>query len=204
MRPKQFVKAAPSVKISNNSTKLAGGFGFSNGCAELTLKKPPPSPLKSLMASWEATGPRAIVRGPVASQEAIKLLSGDGGGFFNANSAHPFENPTALAGLMEMLLIFLIGTALTNTFGRMVGDERQGWALFAVMAVMFLAGAAAIYASEAAPNRAFDPLPSRPVGGRSPIRRQYGRQGGALRRRPVGAVRHRQHRVVGRRGGFHA
>ena len=101
---------------------------------------------------------QVLARGPVASQEAIKLLSGDGGGFFNANSAHPFENPTALAGLIEMLLIFLIGTALTNTFGRMVGDQRQGWALFAVMAVMFLAGAVAIYAAEAAPNPAFAPF----------------------------------------------
>jgi K+-transporting ATPase ATPase A chain len=88
---------------------------------------------------------QVLARGPVASQEAIKLLSGDGGGFFNANSAHPFENPTALAGLIEMLLIFLIGVALTNTFGRLVGDQRQGWALFAVMAVLFLAAAFAIY-----------------------------------------------------------
>jgi K+-transporting ATPase ATPase A chain len=95
-----------------------------------------------------------LARGPVASQEAIKLLSGDGGGFFNANSAHPFENPTALSGMLEMLLIFLLGTALTNTFGRLVGDERQGWALFAVMALMFLAGAAAIYASETTRNPA--------------------------------------------------
>jgi K+-transporting ATPase ATPase A chain len=93
-----------------------------------------------------------LARGPVASQVAIKLLSGDGGGFFNANSAHPFENPTALTGLLETLLIFLIGVALTNTFGRMVGDQRQGWALFAAMAVMFAAGLAVIYAGEAGPN----------------------------------------------------
>jgi K+-transporting ATPase ATPase A chain len=99
-----------------------------------------------------------LARGPVASQEAIKLLSGDGGGFFNANSAHPFEDPTALAGLVEMLLIFLIGTALTNTFGRMVGNERQGWALFAVMAVLFLVGATVTYAAEAANNPAFAAL----------------------------------------------
>ena len=97
---------------------------------------------------------QVLARGPVASQEAIKLLSGDGGGFFNANSAHPFENPTALTGLVEMLLIFLIGVALTNTFGRMVGDQRQGWALFAAMAVLFVAGVAIVYASEAAPNHA--------------------------------------------------
>jgi len=96
-----------------------------------------------------------LARGPVASQEAIKLLSGDGGGFFNANSAHPFENPTAFAGLVEMVLIFLLGVALTNTFGRMVGDQRQGWALFAVMSLLFLAGVAIVYVNEARENPAF-------------------------------------------------
>jgi K+-transporting ATPase ATPase A chain len=99
-----------------------------------------------------------LARGPVASQEAIKLLSGDGGGFFNANSAHPFENPTALTGLFEPLLILLIGAALTNTFGRIVGDTRQGWALLAAMAVLLLAGLAVVYASEAAPNHAYATL----------------------------------------------
>jgi potassium-transporting ATPase potassium-binding subunit len=98
---------------------------------------------------------QVLARGPVASQEAIKLLSGDGGGFFNANSAHPFENPTALTGLFEMLLIFLIGVALTNTFGRMVGDQRHGWALFAAMAILFAAGLTAMYASEASHNAQF-------------------------------------------------
>jgi K+-transporting ATPase ATPase A chain len=98
---------------------------------------------------------QVLARGPVASQEAIKLLSGDGGGFFNANSAHPFENPTALTGLFEMLLIFLIGVALTNTFGRMVGDQRHGWALFAAMAILFAAGLTTMYASEAAHNARF-------------------------------------------------
>src|ERR1700729_2586767 len=101
---------------------------------------------------------QVLARGPVASQMAIKLLSGDGGGFFNANSAHPFENPTALAGMLEMLLIFLIGVALTNTFGRMVGDQRHGWALFAAMAVMFTAGLLVIYASEATQNAALSPF----------------------------------------------
>jgi hypothetical protein len=95
-----------------------------------------------------------IARGPVASQEAIKLLSGDGGGFFNANSAHPFENPTALAGMVQMLLIFLVGIGLTGTFGRMVGDRRQGWALFTVMAALFVIALAAMYAAEAQPNPA--------------------------------------------------
>ena len=101
---------------------------------------------------------QVLARGPVASQEVIKLLSGDGGGFFNVNSAHPFENPTALAGMLEMLLIFLIGVALTNTFGRMVGDQRHGWALFAAMAVMFAAGLAVVYASEGTHNAALSPF----------------------------------------------
>jgi K+-transporting ATPase ATPase A chain len=95
---------------------------------------------------------QTIALGPVASQEAIKMLGTNGGGFFNANSAHPFENPTALANLVQMLLIFSIGAALTNVFGRMVGDQRQGWAIFAVMAVLFLAGTATVYWAEAAGN----------------------------------------------------
>jgi len=90
--------------------------------------------------------------GPVASQEAIKLLSGDGGGFFNAQSAHPFENPTALTNLLSMLLMPLIGAALTNCFGRMAGDERQGWALLAAMLALLLAGAVALHAAEGAAN----------------------------------------------------
>src|SRR6185437_5626689 len=87
---------------------------------------------------------QVIAQGPVASQEVIKMLGTNGGGFFNANSAHPYENPTALTNLIQMLLIFSIGAALTNVFGRLVGDERQGWAIFAVMAVLFLAGAATL------------------------------------------------------------
>src|SRR5579863_10426988 len=83
---------------------------------------------------------QVIAQGPVASQEVIKILGTNGGGFFNANSAHPFENPTALTNLVQMLLIFSIGAALTNTFGRMVGSERQGWTIFAAMGVLFLAG----------------------------------------------------------------
>jgi potassium-transporting ATPase potassium-binding subunit len=98
---------------------------------------------------------QVIARGPVASQLAIKMLSSDGGGFFNANSAHPFENPTPLSNLGEMMLIFVIGVALTNTFGRMVGDERQGWALLATMAVLFLAGVIMIYTAEAQSNPFF-------------------------------------------------
>jgi potassium-transporting ATPase potassium-binding subunit len=97
---------------------------------------------------------QVIALGPVATQKVIAVMSGDGGGFFNVNSAHPFENPTAFTGLIQMLLMFVIGVALTNTFGRMVGDQRHGWALFAVMAILFVAGLAAIYGSEAQPNTA--------------------------------------------------
>ncbi|OYV37995.1 MAG: potassium-transporting ATPase subunit KdpA [Rhodospirillales bacterium 20-64-7] len=104
-------------------------------------------------------GRQLIAQGPVASQEVIKMFGTNGGGFFNANSAHPFENPTALTNLIQMLLIFSIGAALTNVFGRMVGDQRQGWAIFAVMFVLFFAGAAVAYASEAAGNPLFAHLP---------------------------------------------
>ncbi len=92
---------------------------------------------------------QTIAEGPVASQEIIKELGTNGGGFMNANSAHPYENPTPLTNLVEMLAIFSIGAGLTHTFGKMVGDRRQGWALYAVMAILFLAGAApAIWAEQ--------------------------------------------------------
>jgi K+-transporting ATPase ATPase A chain len=80
---------------------------------------------------------QTIALGPVASQEAIKIVGTNGGGFFNANSAHPFENPTALTNFIQMISIFSIGAALTNVFGRMVGDVRQGWAVFAAMGLLF-------------------------------------------------------------------
>ncbi len=95
---------------------------------------------------------QTIAVGPVASQEVIKVFGTNGGGFFNANSAHPFENPNAITNLVQMLLIFSIGAALTNVFGRMVGNERQGWALFGVMGVLFLAGALTAYHFEAVGN----------------------------------------------------
>jgi potassium-transporting ATPase potassium-binding subunit len=98
--------------------------------------------------------PQVVARGPVATQEVIKLLSGDGGGFFNANSAHPFENPTPLTNLVEVLLIFALGAALTNCFGRMIGSERQGWILFCVMAVLFGLGVGGIYSMESHGNSA--------------------------------------------------
>jgi K+-transporting ATPase ATPase A chain len=98
---------------------------------------------------------QVIAQGPVASQEVIKILGTNGGGFFNANSAHPLENPSALTNLIEMLLIFSIGASLTNVFGRMVGSQRQGWAIFAVMSVLFLGGIVTAYTAEAPGNPAF-------------------------------------------------
>ena len=83
---------------------------------------------------------QTIAQGPMASQEAIKEFGTNGGGFLNANSAHPYENPTPLSNFFEMLLIFAIPAGLTYTFGKMVGDTRQGWAIFAAMSVMFLVG----------------------------------------------------------------
>ena len=100
-------------------------------------------------------GARQVVAlGPVASQEAIKMLGTNGGGFFNANSAHPFENPTPLVNLVEMLLIFLVPAGLTFTYGRMARDSRQGWALFAAMAVLFLVGVTVAYGAETGHNPA--------------------------------------------------
>ncbi|SDG03335.1 potassium-transporting ATPase subunit KdpA, partial [Sphingomonas carotinifaciens] len=95
---------------------------------------------------------QSILLGPVASQEAIKMLGTNGGGFFNANSAHPFENPTALTNFVQMLSIFAIGTGLTWCFGRAVGNTRQGWAILSAMMILFLAGTTVTYWAEAAGN----------------------------------------------------
>ncbi len=94
-------------------------------------------------------GQQTIAVGPVASQVAIKMLGTNGGGFFNANAAHPFENPTAFSNFVQMLSIFILGAGLTNVFGRMVGNQRQGWAIFSVMGVLFVIGVAVCYWAEA-------------------------------------------------------
>ena len=95
---------------------------------------------------------QTLALGPVASQEAIKMLGTNGGGFFNANSAHPFENPTALTNLIQMLSIFVVGFGLTWTFGKAVGNTRQGWAILSAMVILFLAGVTVTYWQEAAGN----------------------------------------------------
>jgi K+-transporting ATPase ATPase A chain len=95
---------------------------------------------------------QTIAQGPVASQEAIKMLGTNGGGFFNANSAHPFENPTPVTNMVQMWLIFMIPAGLTYAFGKSVRDTRQGWSLFAAMSVLFLAGVFIVYGAEQAGN----------------------------------------------------
>ena len=95
-------------------------------------------------------GTQTIPGGPVASQEAIKLLGTNGGGFFNANSAHPFENPTGWTNLLQILLILVIPFALPRTFGRMIDDNRQGYAIAAVMGTIFLISTFALSALELA------------------------------------------------------
>jgi K+-transporting ATPase ATPase A chain len=109
-----------------------------------------PQTLQPYVEATTLEGARqTIAVGPVASQVAIKMLGTNGGGFFNANAAHPFENPTALSNFVQMISIFALGAALTNVFGRMVGNQRQGWAILAVMGVLFLSGVAVTYWAEA-------------------------------------------------------
>ena len=95
---------------------------------------------------------QTIAQGPVASQEAIKMLGTNGGGFMNADSAHPFENPTPFSNFLEMLSIFVIPAGLTYTLGRMAGSQRHGWAVFAAMAVLFFAGVTTAYRAESRGN----------------------------------------------------
>ena len=101
---------------------------------------------------------QVMAQGPVASQISIKTVGTNGGGFFNVNAAHPYENPTALSNLLTTILEFLIGAALTFTFGRMVGNMKQGWSLFGAMSILFLVGVFICYGAESAGNPAFAPL----------------------------------------------
>jgi potassium-transporting ATPase potassium-binding subunit len=100
----------------------------------------------------DAVTDQVIAQGPLASQEAIKMLGTNGGGFFNANSAHPFENPTPFSNFLEMVSIFVIPAGLTYTLGRMTGSQRHGWAVFAAMAVLFFAGVSTAYWAESKGN----------------------------------------------------
>ena len=133
---------------------------------------------------------QVIPLGPAASQVAIKQLGTNGGGFFNVNSAHPLENPTPLSNFLEVLAILLIPAALCYTFGRMVGDRRQGWALLAAMLVIFVPLLIGAFAAEQAGNPhlttlGVDQAASDLAGGR-----QHGGQGDALRHRELRALGH--------------
>ena len=147
---------------------------------------------------------QTIAQGPVASQEVIKMLGTNGGGFFNANSAHPYENPNALTNFVQLVLIFSIGAASTKVLGRMVRDERQGWAVFAAMGILFLIGVTTAYWAEVRRQPGFRGAPRRQRRVCGAGRRQYGRQGSAFRHRRQRAVRHRHHRCLLRRGQRHA
>ncbi|MEY9324743.1 potassium-transporting ATPase subunit KdpA [Sinorhizobium fredii] len=169
-----FVSAATGIAIaialirgfSRASVKSIGNFWVDMTratlyvllplCVVLTLVYVYLGMPQTLGAYVEATtlegAQQTIALGPVASQIAIKMLGTNGGGFFNANAAHPFENPDAIANLIQMVSIFAIGAALTNVFGRMVGNQRQGWAIFATMAALFLVGVVVCYWAEAAGN----------------------------------------------------
>ena len=145
----------------------------------------------------DATGLEGIAQtlawGPIASQEAIKELGTNGGGFLNANSAHPYENPTAITNFLEMLAILAIPAGLTYTFGRWAGDTRQGWALFAAMSVIFLGFVAVCYWAETQEN------PALKGPGHRPVSRQPRGQGDALRRAALGALGSRHDGHVMRR-----
>src|SRR5579872_3549128 len=115
-------------------------FFVSQGCIQ-NFKEP-------VTAQTLEGTPQVIEQGPLASQLSIKMLGTNGGGFFNANSAHPYENPTPLSNMLQMILIFCVGAGFTYMFGKMVRDTRQGWAIFGAMAVMFVAGVFVCYWAE--------------------------------------------------------
>src|SRR5580704_5715254 len=167
-----FVSAATGIAIAvalirgfaRKSTQTIGNFWVDMTRASLYVLLPisivaalflifqgMPQNLNSYIDATTLEGAKqTIAQGPVASQVAIKMLGTNGGGFFNANAAHPYENPTALSNLLQMVLIFAIGAALTNVFGRMVGNQKQGWALFGAMGLLFLAGVVVAYWAESA------------------------------------------------------
>ena len=135
---------------------------------------------------------QTIAQGPVASQEAIKMLGTNGGGFFNANSAHPFENPTPLSNFLQLLSIFLIPAGLTVTLGQMVGSPKHGWAVLAAMTILWFVGVFACYWAEAQPNPLLHHVDQH--ASLHAIRRQHGRQRSPLRHRQLRPLRHRHHR----------
>src|SRR5215468_1010446 len=165
-----FVSAAVGIAVAvalirgfaRHTTKTIGNFwvDVTRGTLYILL---PISIVAALFFVWQGSiqnfkgpataqtlegAPQTIEQGPLASQLAIKMLGTNGGGYFNANSSHPYENATPFSNLVQMLLIFCLGAGLTYTFGKMVRDTRQGWAIFATMSVLFLAGALICYWAE--------------------------------------------------------
>ena len=198
-------RAARSIAPRRSATS-----GSTSPAARSTSCCPSPSSLALLLVSQgviqnlsgyvtrdqlaEGAGQQILPMGPAASQIAIKQLGTNGGGFFNANSAHPFENPTPLSNFLEMLAILVISGALCYTFGKMVGDTRQGWALFAAMSVIFLAVPSSPASNEQAGNPLLTQLGVDQVATDTPGRRQHGGQGGPLRHRRLGPLGHRHDR----------
>ncbi|MGH8462365.1 MAG: potassium-transporting ATPase subunit KdpA [Stenotrophobium sp.] len=175
-----FVSAATSIALalalirgfSRRTTKTVGNFwvDLTRGTLYILL---PIAIIAALILVWQGMpqnlsaytavatlegGKQLIAQGPVASQVAIKMLGTNGGGFFNANAAHPFENPTALSDFLQVLLIFLIPAGLTNVLGRMVKSELQGWAVYSAMSVLFLIGVSTCYWAESHGNPQFAAL----------------------------------------------
>ena len=141
---------------------------------------------------------QTVAQGPVASQIAIKMLGTNGGGFMNANAAHPFENPTALSNFVQMLSIFAIGSALTYYLGRMVKNQKHGWSVWSAMLILFLAGTLVCWWAEMHPNSSAARSRSPPLG------RKHGGQGSAIWHLQFLAVRHYYHLRLLRRGERHA
>ncbi len=151
-------------------------------------------------ANGKTVTQQVLAVGPAASQIAIKQLGTNGGGFFNVNSAHPFENPTPFSNFLEILSILLIPAALVYTFGKMVGDTRQGWAILAAMTLIFVVLLGVAVWAEQSGNPTFAAMGvDQPAEQRQPGR-QHGRQGGALRRRQLGPVGHGHDRRLQRLG----
>ena len=136
---------------------------------------------------------QVIAQGPVASQEAIKMLGTNGGGFFNANSSHPFENPTPFTNLFQIVLIFVIPAGLTYTFGVMIGDRRQGWAIFSACSVMFFGWGLLLLLGRTKRQSYACQVRRRKSRDCYPARRQYGRQRDQIRNRIVLLVRNNYH-----------
>ena len=136
---------------------------------------------------------QVIEQGPLASQLSIKMLGTNGGGYFNANSAHPYENPTPASNFLQMLLIFSLGAGLTYMFGKAVRDTKQGWAVFAAMSALFFAGVLVCYWAEQKGNPMVTQMGVAQAYAEEPAGRQHGGQGGSFWHCPVHAVRDGDH-----------